>query len=154
MRFVLKSFDQLTTSELYRILQIRAEVFVVEQDCVYQDVDGKDMKGHHVLGYANGRIEAYTRILPPGISYENHASIGRVLTTEGNRGSGAGKQLMHQSIKYCKELYPDNDIKISAQTYLLSFYNDLGFKEWGESYLEDGIPHIAMVFSNPSGKAE
>lgn len=146
MEFSLKSFVELSNTELYSILQLRAEVFVVEQDCVYQDLDGKDEMSHHVLGFSDDFLAAYTRIVPPGISYDDYASIGRVVTSMKARKHGYGKALMNKSIGFCKELHPDYDIKISAQTYLLKFYNELGFKKVGEGYLEDGIPHIGMVY--------
>lgn len=146
MEFLLKKFDQLTLEELYRILQIRSEVFVVEQDCVYQDLDGRDRSSHHVLGMVEEKIHAYTRIVPPGVSFDQYASIGRVLTTMKVRRGGYGRLLMKQSVAYCKQLYPSHGIKISAQTYLLDFYSGLDFKADGEGYLEDGIPHIGMVY--------
>ncbi len=145
MLFELKSFDELSSKEVYRILEIRAAVFVVEQECVYQDLDGKDTSAHHVLGYFEDSIEAYTRIVPTGLIYENYVSIGRVLTTKRVRRGGFGRRLMKQSIAYSKEIYPHHKIKISAQSYLLSFYKKLGFVEDGREYLEDGIPHTAMV---------
>jgi len=146
MNFYVNVFDELDLKQLYRILEIRSEVFVVEQDCVYQDMDGKDSSSYHVLGYVNGEIHAYTRIVPPGVSYDKYASIGRVLTTMEVRRDGYGRKLMKESIKACQSLYPKHGIKISAQTYLLKFYNGLGFEQVGEGYLEDGIPHVAMVY--------
>ena len=142
--FKIKKFEFLTTSELYDILQLRAEVFVVEQDCVYQDVDGKDQDAVHVMGYKNEKLVAYTRIFGPGGYFEN-ASIGRVVVQENERAHTYGYDLMNTSIEAVERYYNETTIKISAQTYLKRFYNNLGFKEVGEGYLEDGIPHIGML---------
>ncbi len=140
-----KTFQELTTQELYDILQLRSEVFVVEQDCVYQDIDGKDQKALHVLGYKNNVVVAYTRIFKPGDYFEK-ASIGRVVVAKKERQYKYGYDIMEASIQAIKEHYNETDIKISAQCYLNKFYNNLGFKAIGEDYLEDGIPHIAMVY--------
>lgn len=145
MEFRTKKFKDLSLQELYRILQLRAEVFVVEQDCVYQDLDNKDQNSFHVIGWIDNQIEAYTRVIPPGDSYEGFASIGRVITSMKVRKHGHGKDLVNYSIKLCNEQFPNHQIKIGAQTYLLKFYNDLGFESIGEEYLEDGIPHILMI---------
>lgn len=126
------------------MLQLRAEVFVVEQDCVYQDVDGKDEKALHVLGYKDNQLVAYTRVFPPG-AYFAQASIGRVVVKSSERKHKYGYDVMRTSIKAVKEYYNQTTIKLSAQTYLKTFYNNLGFIEVGEEYLEDGIPHIAMI---------
>ena len=142
--FKIKKFEFLNTSELYDILQLRAEVFVVEQDCVYQDVDGKDQDAVHVMGYKNEKLVAYTRIFGPGVYFEN-ASIGRVVVQENERAHTYGYDLMNTSIEAVERYYDETTIKISAQTYLKRFYNNLGFKEIGEGYLEDGIPHIGML---------
>jgi ElaA protein len=148
MHFILKKFEDLSLEELYRILQIRAEVFVVEQDCVYQDLDNLDQNSYHVLGIVDNEIEAYTRIIPPGGTYDDYSSIGRVITSQKVRKNGYGKSLMNFSIKSCFEAYTTSPLKISAQTYLLKFYSELGFEAVGEGYLEDGIPHIAMIYQN------
>lgn len=142
--FDIKTYDQLTKDELYEILQLRAEVFVVEQDCPYQDVDGKDKKAVHVLGYKEEKLVAYTRIFKQGDYFEN-ASIGRVVVSKNQRKFGYGYDLMNASIHAVEKLFNTNTIEISAQTYLKKFYNNLGFKEVGEGYLEDDIPHIKMV---------
>ena len=139
-----KTFNQLSLDELYYILQLRSEVFVVEQDCVYQDVDGKDQKATHIIGKQNNKIIAYTRIFKPG-DYFEEASIGRVVVSEKTRNLKYGHQLMIASIKAVETSFSTNKIKLSAQKYLEKFYNNLGFKTVGESYLEDGIPHIAMI---------
>lgn len=144
LQIITKTFNQLSTQELYDMLQLRAEVFVVEQDCVYQDVDGKDQKAWHILGYKNNKLVAYTRVFKPG-DYFKEASIGRVVVAENQRQHKYGYDIMEASIKAIKEIFNETTIKISAQCYLNKFYNNLGFKESGKSYLEDGIPHIAMI---------
>jgi ElaA protein len=144
LKIITKTFDQLTTQELYDILQLRNEIFVVEQDCVYQDVDGKDQKALHVLGFKNKTLVAYTRLFKPG-DYFKQANIGRVAVSKNERNHKYGYDIMNVSIKTVKDVFNETIIIISAQTYLITFYNNLGFKEVGEEYLEDGIPHIAMV---------
>ncbi|APQ17313.1 GNAT family N-acetyltransferase [Maribacter hydrothermalis] len=139
-----KEFGEITTLELYEVLQLRTEIFVVEQDCVYQDLDGKDDKAIHVIGYNNNKIVAYTRIFKPGY-YFNESSIGRVAVHKEYRNYGYGKDIMQASINAVKEKFNEDDIKISAQVYLTKFYTELGFRTIGEGYLEDGIPHIAMI---------
>ncbi|MFL0352846.1 GNAT family N-acetyltransferase [Xanthomarina sp. GH4-25] len=139
-----KTFKELTTQELYDVLQLRAEVFVVEQDCVYQDVDGKDKKAYHVLGYKDTTLVAYTRVFKPG-DYFKESSIGRVVVSKNQRQHKYGYDIMKASITAIKENFDETIIKISAQCYLKIFYNQLGFIETGEEYLEDGIPHMAMI---------
>ncbi|RKF05125.1 ElaA protein [Tenacibaculum lutimaris] len=144
MNITVKKFQELTTSELYEILQLRSEVFVVEQDCVYQDIDGKDLKALHVLGVKEGKIIAYTRLFNSG-EYFDTPSIGRVVVKESERKYGYGHDLIKASIKAIVDNYNETTITISAQTYLQKFYESHGFKQIGEGYLEDGIPHIRMV---------
>lgn len=139
-----KTFSELSTIELYNLLQLRSEVFVVEQDCVYQDIDGKDQNSLHVIGFKNNNVVAYTRVFKPG-DYFEYASIGRVVVAADERQHKYGYDIMNASIEAIKIHYNEDCIKISAQTYLKRFYNNLGFKEIGEEYLEDGIPHIAMI---------
>jgi len=141
---IIKNFKELTTQDLYYLLQLRSEVFVVEQDCVYQDIDGKDQKALHVLGYKEGKLVAYTRIFKPG-DYFAKSSIGRVVVLESERHNYYGNVIMKASIKAVEKHYNETIIKISAQTYLIKFYTSLGFTTTGEEYLEDGIPHIAML---------
>ena len=143
--FKVCSFAELSLLELYHLMALRQEVFVVEQDCPYLDADGKDFASFHVLGYQGNELLAYTRIVPPGISYPSYSSIGRVVTAGSARRLGLGKMLMAASIAGCERLYPEQAIKISAQTYLLDFYQGFGFAPVGEGYLEDGIPHQGMV---------
>ncbi len=139
-----KYFDQLTIDELYAVLQLRSEVFVVEQNCVYQDIDGKDQKALHVLGYKNQKLIAYTRAFGPGDYFED-ASIGRVVVAKNERQHSYGYDIMEATIKAIEAEFKTNKVAVSAQTYLKKFYNNLGFQAIGEDYLEDGIPHIKMV---------
>lgn len=139
----IKSFQELTTDELYCILQLRSEVFVVEQNCPYQDLDNKDQKALHVLGLKENEIVAYTRIFKPGDSMEQ-ASIGRVVVKKNQRAYGYGQDIMKVSIEAIKQHFNETYIQLSAQAYLKKFYNSLGFKEKGEPYLEDDIPHLLM----------
>ena len=138
-----KSFEELSKLELYKILRLRAEVFIVEQDCVYQDVDDKDQKALHVILKKSEEIIGYTRLFWPG-DYCAEASIGRVVISKKERDNNYGSELMKASILAISEKMKEKKIKISAQTYLKIFYNNLGFLESGKEYLEDGIPHVAM----------
>ena len=144
LNIITKSFNELTVQELYNILKLRSEIFVVEQNCVYLDMDDKDQKALHVLGMKNGNIVAYTRIFKPG-DYFEYASIGRVVVSQNLRQHKYGYDIMNASIKAVKDNFNGNEIKIGAQCYLRKFYGNLGFKEVGEEYLEDGIPHIHMI---------
>ena len=144
MDITIKSFDELTTIELHNLLQLRSEVFVVEQDCVYQDIDGKDFKALHIIGQKDGKVVAYTRCFAPGIYFEQ-AAIGRVVVPKDQRAFGYGHVIMKASLKAIKEHYKTENIKLSAQEHLKKFYESHGFSQIGEGYLEDGIPHIAMV---------
>ena len=144
MEFITKSFTELSITELYQILQLRSEVFVVEQDCVYQDLDGKDEKALHVFGYKNNVISTYARIFKPGDYFKN-ASIGRVVVGASERKFGYGHELTIAAIAAIKKYFNVNEITISAQVYLKKFYESHGFKKTGEEYLEDGIPHIEMI---------
>ena len=144
MNVVIKKFNDLSPLELYEILQLRSEVFVVEQDCVYQDIDGNDQKALHIIGTIENKIIAYTRCFRPG-DYFKEASIGRVVVKESQRKFKRGNQIMNNSIKVINDHYKTKIIKISAQCYLNKFYTNLQFKSIGEKYLEDGIPHVAML---------
>lgn len=144
MNWRLKKFEKLTTQELYDILRLRSEVFVVEQNCVFLDMDNKDQQSYHLLGFNNDQLVAYTRLVPPGIAYE-YPSIGRVVTSPAERKSGFGKQLMEKSIEETIRLFGNHPIKIGAQLYLHKFYTSLGFKQTSDIYLEDGIEHIEML---------
>ena len=134
-------------AELYDILRLRSEIFIVEQNCPYQDLDNKDQQSQHLLGINNGELISYVRLIPKGVSYDNNCSIGRVVTNQKYRGNGLGKELMHKAIKACRSLYGDCPIKISAQHYLLKFYNDLGFEAIGDTYLEDNFHHISIILN-------
>nr|WP_294903814.1 GNAT family N-acetyltransferase [uncultured Lacibacter sp.] len=145
LNWTLKKFTDLTSYELYDIIWLRNEVFVVEQNCVYQDADYKDLKGWHLMGRnEEGILVAYVRLLPPGVSYAE-PSIGRVVTNPVERGKGAGRVLMIEAIKRCELLFGKKNIKIGAQYYLLKFYSSLGFEQTSEIYLEDDIEHIEMI---------
>lgn len=146
IKIYVKTFKEFTTQELYDVLQLRSEVFVVEQNCVYQDIDGKDQNALHVIGYKEENIIAYTRVFKPGY-YFNEASIGRVVVKDTERQHQYGYDVMMASIEAIKNHYKVDIIKISAQTYLKRFYNNLEFHEVGEEYLEDGIPHVVMIRS-------
>ena len=144
MEWVLKKFAELTTAELYAILQLRSEVFIVEQNCVYLDPDGKDEAAWHLMGIEEDKLIAYARVLAPGVIYP-HPAIGRVVTSPSKRRSGLGRELMKRSIEHCKNLFGSTPITLSAQVYLKNFYESLGFRTNGDQYLDDGIPHIKMI---------
>ena len=144
MRVFIKTFSELTTKELYQILRLRSEVFVVEQNCVYQDIDKKDEKAIHIFGVSKNIIIAYTRCFQPG-AYFKEASIGRVVVQKKQRKLKRGNQIMLDSIRAIETLYHTKLIRISAQCYLKIFYNNLDFYSVGDEYLEDGIPHINMI---------
>lgn len=139
------AFDQLDTRTLYAALALRLSVFVVEQNCPYQELDGKDQQGWHLLGYHQGQLVATARILAPGVSYVGAASIGRVVSAPGERGTGIGQALMVEAVNACQRLFPDFPIRIGAQARLEVFYQRFGFVASGPIYLEDGIPHIEMT---------
>lgn len=148
LHFSCLPFDELTPRLLYEILALRQEVFVVEQNCPYQDCDGKDLNSFHLMGRnESGKLVCYTRLLPVGLAYEGYCSIGRVVSSPSARGTGAGKTLMEKSIATCRQLFGNQPIKIGAQSYLLKFYESFGFVSTGEEYLEDGIPHTKMVLA-------
>ncbi|MEO6883575.1 MAG: GNAT family N-acetyltransferase [Bacteroidia bacterium] len=145
MHWKYKSFDELTKYELYFLLALRAEIFVVEQEIAYQDLDQKDFSSFHLLGTNTvGDLIAYARILPAGISYPE-ISIGRVVVSNKYRAKGLGRTLMNQCFQYIEQQYGNVPIRISAQVYLEKFYQSLGFKNQSDSYMEDGIPHVEML---------
>jgi ElaA protein len=165
LRFKCLHFSELTVYELYSVMALRQEVFVVEQNCTYLDADGKDIDGFHLLGYADltkkqenneevlevetspssNVLVAYTRLLSKGVAYDDYASIGRVINSSAVRRRGVGKILMEESIAQMARLFPNDAVKIGAQSYLLNFYASLGFVSTGEEYLEDDIPHTSMI---------
>jgi ElaA protein len=144
MHFTCTTFSELTTEELYTILQVRAKVFVVEQHCNYLDCDNLDKVAYHLCGFQDNQLVAYCRLLPKGSAYVNYCSIGRVLTIAEARSKGFGKNLMEEAIRYCKQIFNEN-IKIGAQAYLENFYTELGFVSTDHKYEEDEIPHISML---------
>ncbi len=143
---ICKAFGELSVIELYELLRLRSEVFVVEQNCVFLDMDNKDQLCHHLLLYGDNALVAYARILPPGIYYAE-ASIGRVITSPAFRGTGSGKLLMELAISAATKLFPGHTIRIGAQLYALKFYERFGFQRDGEIYVEDGIDHVEMILT-------
>jgi len=146
MNWNFKTFNELSKDELYSLLRLRAEVFVVEQDCPYQDVDNKDQKALHVFAVENEEVIAYTRVFKPG-DYFQEASIGRVVTKPSYRGTGLGQKHKQKTIDFIEKGPISKPIRISAQTYLIQFYEGYGFSKVGIEYKEDGIPHIGMIRS-------
>jgi len=144
MDVIIKTFDQLTNRELYEILSLRSEVFVVEQTSIYQDVDGKDYDSMHIFIKSDEKIIGYMRAIPKGISFDE-ASIGRVIMAKNHRKSGLGRQLMNETINYAFNEMNEPIIRIHGQCYLENFYSSLGFKRVSEDFLEDGILHCAML---------
>lgn len=143
--WITKHFSQLTVAELYAILRLRSEVFVVEQNCVFLDMDNNDQKAYHTMGWLNDELIATTRLFDVDQSYSGYQSIGRVVGSPRHRGKGAGKELMQYSIAECERLFGKHPIKIGAQLYLKKFYNEQGFEQAGEMYYEDEIEHIPMI---------
>ncbi|WP_379967175.1 GNAT family N-acetyltransferase [Epilithonimonas sp. UC225_85] len=139
----IKTFSELTTTELYQIIKARVDVFVVEQDCPYPDLDDYDQKAIHLWAEKDNEVLAYCRIFDKGIKYPE-TSIGRVVTTEKGRGTGLGKQLIKYALEIIENRLGTSEVRISAQDYLLKFYSDFGFQDTGKKYLEDNIPHTEM----------
>jgi ElaA protein len=144
LTYIIRSFDELSPHELYAILQLRNIVFAVEQDCVYPDMDDRDQLSFHLMGWNNNKLLAYTRLIPPGVAFDE-PSIGRVVTSPLIRRTGEGRELMIRSIAFIHERYKSQPIRIGAQVYLQHFYSSLGFVQSSETYLEDGIEHIEML---------
>jgi len=142
--WVINDWQKLKKSDLYQIIQLRNRVFVVEQNCVYQDADAKDQKAYHLFAKQDDKLIAYARMFKSGDYFDN-ASIGRVVVAPEFRKQHLGKKLMQKAINFVLNELQENSIEISAQTYLIKFYKDLGFKPFGDEYLEDGLPHIKMV---------
>ena len=146
MKVIVKSFENLTNQELYALLALRIEVFVVEQNCPYLDLDGFDQKATHLLGYNKEILVACSRIFAPDSYFQGFASIGRIVTSPKFRNLGFGKKLVQHSLSNIHEMYGNKcPVKIGAQAYLISFYEALGFNNTGAEYLEDGIPHVFMI---------
>ena len=141
-----KTFNQLTPSELYAALRLRSEVFVVEQNCVFLDMDNKDQQSYHLLGWQDDLLAVYTRLVPAGVSFRE-ISIGRVVSSPKLRKAGAGKILMKKSIETAYEFFGKSPIRIGAQLYLKQFYESFGFQQSSEVYLEDDIEHIEMLLT-------
>lgn len=146
MNWELKTFDDLTNKELHDIFRLRVDIFIVEQQCPYPEIDGKDPKSLHLMHKENDELVAYARLLPPGVSYDE-ASIGRIIVAESHRGTGLGHQLLEQAIKRSLETY-NQSIKIGAQAHLEKYYNTAGFIKVSDVYLEDDIPHIDMLYTH------
>ncbi|HUS23413.1 MAG TPA: GNAT family N-acetyltransferase [Candidatus Binatia bacterium] len=144
VRWGWKAFDALAPAELYAALRLRSEIFVVEQDCVFLDLDGRDPQCEHLLGQAGGELLAYLRLVPPGVRLAE-VSIGRVVVAKSARGTGLGRAAMQEGIRRCEARYPGAPIKVSAQQHLERFYASLGFARIGEPYIEDGIAHLDML---------
>lgn len=144
MNWKLKSFNELSTHELYGILQVRTQVFVVEQECPYLEVDGKDLHAYHLYKEENGKVVAYARLLPAGVSYKE-ASIGRVLVKDDYRGKGLASELVKRGLDFIHDELGERTVKIQAQEYLREFYGSFGFRAITETYLDDGIPHVDMI---------
>lgn len=144
LSWIVKPFSSLSPDELYAILRLRSEVFVVEQNCVFQDMDNKDQLSWHLMGWQDNVLIAYTRLVPPGISYPQ-PSIGRVITSRLVRNNGTGKLLMEKSIEELASLFGKSPIRIGAQLYLKKFYSNFGFEQSSDVYDEDGIDHIEMI---------
>lgn len=139
----IKNFEEITTAELYEIIKARVDVFVVEQDCPYPDLDGYDQQAIHLWAEQENNVLAYCRIFDKGIKY-NETSIGRVLTSEKGRGKNLGKQLIQYALETIENRFKTLEVRISAQDYLLKFYSSFGFQDTGKKYLEDNIPHTEM----------
>lgn len=145
MNWKIKKFNELNIEEIYKILALRNEVFIVEQECPYLDCDDKDLNSYHLFLRENGEIVSYLRILEKGVSYDE-ISIGRVAVKKSYRGKGISRKMMLKAIEFIENNLSENTIKIQAQAYLLDFYSSLGFKAVSEEYLEDNIPHIDMIY--------
>ena len=145
--WICKRFEELAPKELYAVLKLRNEVFVIEQNCVYQDADSKDESCFHLLGYIDNKLAAYARLVPAKAAFQE-ISIGRVVTSPAYRKLGAGRQLMYKAIEQCCELFGKQPIRIGAQLYLKKFYESFGFVQKSEMYLEDDIPHIEMLLAS------
>jgi ElaA protein len=145
MNWNLKKFNELTTEEIYKILKLRSEVFIIEQQCIYEDCDGKDKDSYHLYLEDKGEIIAYLRILKRNVSYKE-ISIGRVLVKKSYRGKAIAKEMMQKAIRFIEEDLKEIEIRISAQAYLINFYGSFGFKRTTDEYLEDGILHVEMLY--------
>lgn len=146
MKKFISSFDELTNVQLYDLLKLRQDVFIIEQNCIYPDIDGYDKKASHLLIYEYDELVAYSRIFAPDIKYNEETSIGRIIVSQNKRGESLGKTLIEKSINYCITNYPKSDIRIEAQAKLKNYYSDLGFIGDSDIYLVDGIDHLQMIY--------
>ena len=147
MEWKIKKFNQLSTLELYDILKAREEIFIIEQECLYDDIDSKDLDAVHIFSMEEGQVVCYLRILGKGVRFDE-VSIGRVMTRPAYRRKGYGEQIMKRAIQYIEEIMEEGEIRISAQTYLKNFYENVGFKVVSDVYLEDGLDHYEMLYSS------
>lgn len=145
MEIILKKFKKLTSFEVYQLLKLRQDVFIIEQNCIYPDIDDSDERALHLMFFEGKKLIAYSRIFKPGIKFNSSSSIGRIVVSSNSRGSTIGKLLIDKSIEYCKGLFPNTPITIEAQSALESYYKQFGFKTESSPYLVDGIAHIKMV---------
>ena len=145
MEYKIKTFEELNTSELYSILRLRSEIFVVEQNCVYQDLDNKDLSAYHLMAIDNNETVAYLRILPKGVSYKE-ISIGRFVVKKDYRRKNLGLELLNKALIFIEEDLKEKEVRISAQVYVKELYKKAGFIEASEEYLEDDIPHVEMLY--------
>lgn len=148
MKIVLKKFTELTSFEVFELLKLRQDVFIIEQDCIYPDIDGFDDKALHLMIFEEEKLIAYSRIFEPGIKFDNSCSVGRIVVSSNSRGSTVGKLLIHKSISYCKQLFPNAPVRIEAQSALENYYKQFGFMTEESSYMVDGINHIKMVLKS------
>jgi len=139
------AFDDLSNNELYQIMRLRQDIFIIEQNCFYSDLDGLDQTARHMLAWEDGALLAYLRALPPGCSYPQ-SSLGRIAVADLARGRQLGRELVQRGITHNLQHWPGSDIQIGAQAHLSQFYSSLGFKTVGQEYIEDGIPHCHMLF--------
>ncbi|MBO6623126.1 MAG: GNAT family N-acetyltransferase [Balneola sp.] len=146
MKKIISSFDELTNVQLYDLLKLRQDVFIIEQNCIYPDIDGYDKKASHLLIYEHDELAAYSRIFAPDIKYNAETSIGRIIVSPKKRGGSLGKTLIEKSINYCITKYPKSDIRIEAQAKLKNYYSKFGFIGDSDVYLVDGIDHVQMVY--------
>lgn len=146
--YEVKSYSDLSLDELYTLLALRSEVFVVEQRCYYQDMDKIDQVCWHMIGYVDKTVAAYGRVIPLDVVYEGYVSLGRILVSKNFRGAGYGRRLVSEMLDFVQTIYPNTPIKISAQVYLIDFYNSFGFEVRGAPYLDAEIPHVSMVLEN------
>ncbi len=148
LNWICKKYDELSLNELYEILRLRIEIFVIEQNCHYQDLDRKDQLAYHLMAFDGDCLVGCTRLFDRDVYFEGYTAIGRVVLKQSYRKEGTGKLLMHRSVQNCLELFGNHPIKIGAQKYLNRFYTGLGFEDTGIEFEEDGIPHSYMIRSN------